>query len=343
MPDPIIVRAARSGRYWRLWWRDRQGRRRYESIGRIEDLSRRKADAIAAARAAEFARDDAAASWSRSDTTVAQIVADCGRRRGGGSIRTGRGYDTTARMVAERFGDTPARNIERRHATEFRDWLRSRVGEQTTRNHTGRLRTAWADAIHDGVVSVNVWDHLPRGVVPTEKAWRHVTVSEVDAAVASLDPRWRPWLVLARHAGLRANEIARAHWGDFDPTRRLWTVPNRGARTTKRRARVVPLGPEAFARIEALMLDRPGLGPVVDCTPDYARSMFGPACTWGEPLQNLRRSCIADWCSFLAPADVAEIAGNSVDVIMGFYHKVRPETISRITGIDIARMLASAP
>lgn len=342
MPDPIIVRAARSGNHWRIWWYDRQGRRRFQNIGRIGDLSRRKADAIASAKAAEFARNEAAAGLSRSNDTPRDIVEAARRRRGCGSELTARGYATTARLVWDLLGDIPARGVDRRQATEFRDWLRTRCGEQTARNHIGRLRTAWADAIHDGVVSLNVWDHLPRGVVRKDRDWRHVPASEVDTAVCSLEARWRPWLVLARYAGLRASEIARASWADFDADRRLWSVPNGdGERTTKRRSRVVPLGPEAFARVSALMLERRSIGPVVDCTPAYARSMIARVCTWDDPLQNLRRSCISDWCSFLAPADVAEIAGNSVDVIMEFYHKVRPETISRITGI--ARKFAEAP
>lgn len=321
-----IVHLVRSGPYWRAWWFDPHGRRRWHTIGLRAKVGKRAAAQACAEIQADFARDPRRAGITHGNLSASELVAWAATRRGG---RTAEGYRTTANLIGAEFGAEAPHRITRQQATAFRDSLaESGLSEQTIRNHCGRLRTVWSDAIKSGALAENVWDHLPRGVVAVDKSWDYITHKQVDDLVAESDRLAAPYLVLARYAGLRASEIGRATWADYDAETHILTVTNAGVRTTKRRFRTVPLTGTAHSRILEL---HHGSEPLIGCTPKRARELV--SCPWADPFQNLRRSWISDMASILAPADVAEIAGNSVDVIMGYYHKIRPETVAKITGI----------
>jgi len=176
---------------------------------------------------------------------------------------------------------------------------------------------------------------------------RYVPLDEFTGILkACPNESWRLVFNLARWGGLRANEIRRADWSDFDLARRQFTVLGKfedGARRdgTKMRRRVVPIVPELYAvlanhpsrtgRLVPFSMDQMKKMPtriVKDAGGDY----------YGKALHSLRASFVNDMQDIHNIQDVAEWLGHSVTVAMRYYRqRERSSRIDTASSVPLSK------
>lgn len=344
-------RPAQNGkRYWRAYWTDQDGKPHYKGLGCVDDVTKRDAQRVCRHMEREFAAGLVASNRPSRVPTLAELIElGADRRKDNRPIRNC--WNRTAALVREWNGTVEIDAVTRAMASGFREFLAGKgYSDQTIRHHIARIRAALNEQVRHETIRANVFDHIPAGVVRRDKTWNYlapeVVLSVTDHPLCHPDVRVS--LLLARFAGLRANEIGRLLGADVDLERRTITIANPnagGKRTTKKRVRVVPIQPALHSRLSVLLRDKPG--PVIETDMDNVRNRFPACCAevglapWPEPLQVLRRCCLSDWCSAgISAPDVAEIAGNSVQVIMDHYFKVRSETLARIAHTGMAGLRA---
>lgn len=347
----------RSGRqYWRARWVDGNGKRRSRGLGPAKSVGKREALKLCRQIEYEFAERPHLANQSGTYNTLVKELELAAERRSG-NAGTYNSWVTTTERVREWNPDIRVHALTRAHADDFVRHLEQlgTFGDQTIRHHVSRIRTCLNALVRNETLKKNAFDHIPAGVIARDKSWEHVAAQRAVKLIdhPDCDPCVSRAVLLARFAGLRANEIERLEWDDVDHEKRVIMVRNPnvgGRRSTKKRERLVPIDPNIALRLQP----EGRSGRVLDGSMDRCRKMFQESCRaarvkpWPEPYQVLRRSCISDWCSFLSPADAAEIAGNSADVIMDHYFKTRPETIAKVAGgggirVEIARLLDQIP
>lgn len=346
----LLKRPGPNGRlYWRAHWTE-DGVRKSKGLGPADGPDRvSKADAKRAMERLRVGSDPEPVQIPCSPALV-RLLEDGAEARSHDKTQC-MSWLRTASLVRDYFGGADLESITRKQATDFRNHLGTlNLSEQTCRHHIARIRAAINEQIRNetGGVAANRFDHIPSGVIRRDKSWEYVSAETVmkmsgvydDDDVANA-------ILLARLAGLRANEIDRLEWADMDRERGLIRVrnPNAGGkRTTKKRERWVPISQTLDFYLFSADGFSIGHGRVLEHDTAWVRSRFPAACRaagvepWPEPLQTLRRCCISDWCSSgISVADVAEIAGNSTQVIMDHYFKVNPATLAAISGRSGAR------
>lgn len=339
-----IRRTGRDGAWWQARWTDSQGKRHARGLGKLSE-----ADAKRAQRAleAELNGCDAAARGIGAPTVAAwlQTVAD---RRGHRGEATKELYTTTRKHLARVFGEAKRLDqVTPADALAFVDAMRRHqvrgepLAEQTVANHCRRAHTAWADALKAEIIGGrNPWDVTKRGQLPVDDAWRYVSLADLAALVDHCrTPAVRLLVQLCRLAALRRGEALRLEWSHVDFAARTLLVHHQGVRTSKKRARTVPIAPALHDALLAAFEAAPeGQALVTGRKNHYnlGRHLKGAAekaglGAWADPFQALRRSCLTDWTKALPLPDVAKIAGNSPAVIQKHYHQVRPEVLESVS------------
>ena len=126
------------------------------------------------------------------------------------------------------------------------------AGDADIRN----VKAMWAEAHRARVVADNPWEGVPSTPPKVDRDWAEITDAQVQAILAACpDARWRCLVALCRWAGLRLGEALTLAWQDVDMQGRTLAVAHEGGRTTKKRARVVPIRPELHAELAAVPLD----------------------------------------------------------------------------------------
>lgn len=328
--------------YWRAYWTDMSGKEHTKSLGNTKKVTKREAQR--ACRMIE--RDIADSPLTLTDEytgTLADIMHQAAAQRNDSSPNVRNLWLRSADLVEEYFESAIANRVKRTTASKYAKWLSESKGlsEQSVRHQISRIRTAVGAVVREGQLAMNPFDHIPAGVIKRDATWEYIEPERVLAVINHPDTP-QPValaLALARFGGLRANEIEKAKWEHYDPDRRTLLVPNPnkgGIRTTKKRKRIVPADPALRSALGAAerspsmvrILGKTRVQAVRTAIADHA-SAAGVQ-PWPDPLQNLRRACITDWCGILLPAAVAKIAGNSARVIMDHYYTVNADTMRKI-------------
>jgi integrase len=122
-------------------------------------------------------------------------------------------------------------------------WLANPAWSSQTRStYFGHLHGYYVWALKGGQIAKDPMLNLVRPKVP-KRSPRPASADQYGHIMADADQRWRVAATLARYAGLRASEIARAHREDADPVN--IRVKGKGGRTD-----MLPMHPAVWSLIE---------------------------------------------------------------------------------------------
>lgn len=313
------VRLEKAGDYWQARWWDSDGKRKGRGLGPVRDVSR--AEALRRCRDIQRELD---ASPGRRDAGRSPELAEWLRRYA--ALRTDLDdstaslHELTADYLREHFGDDRRIDrITRAHAAGFRVWLERRTYRRseeaperslslsTVRSHLSRAKQIFGHAMRLDMVVFNPFDREVTSQPAMEHEWPYVSDADIQKVIDVAAPAWKHRLALARWAGLRRNEIARAEWGWIDWDARTITVlPKlRGGRrivSTKHRTRECPLSPRLYAALLDAFTAAPEKAGAIcgmpannverDIDAIVRRAELKP---WPKPLHTLRKSLESDW------------------------------------------------
>lgn len=214
----------------------------------------------------------------------------------------------------------------------------------TVRREYTQLSSVFGAALRSGAIESSPCRALVIAAPEQTKAWTYLdgpTSNRVYEALPSIAAR--TYFALLRWGGLRHHEAMKLRWEhvDFEHSAMAIEPAMRGNYqrvTTKQRPRVVPLDPRLRGALEAARAKYPHADrPCSNCSnryaDDYLTNMIAGITGLTVRPHALRKACISDWCEVLPVASVAEIAGNSVDVLMERYHKARLQNIQPLLAV----------
>lgn len=353
MVHALDWRLESNGAYWRLAYRDAKGIIRRVSLGPKSKIS--KAEANRRCRriiAKTHANPGATANQQRVRLKGWIDEYLDGANMADSTVAV---YEATRVYLVEFFGaEGIIRQIDRNDAARFAAWLRTqtytrgkRTGipltEQTVRKHIRNAKSLFHAAHDRDLIPINPFDREASSVLEVDQDWRYVSLEEFERMIdATPSHDRRALLALLRLAGLRRGEALRLRWSDLDwNTRRLTVTNTEGVRTTKKRARVVPMTPRLheilLAAFEAAEDGADLVAPVNDG--NLIRTVEGiirraGLTPWPKPLHTLRKNCETDWLAEYPIMDVCKWLGHAPGVAFKHYHQTREETMQKAAGIE---------
>jgi len=306
----LTVQAVRAGdgkryKYWQLRWFAPNGKRHSENIGRVDEVSKRKAEKLRQAKEAQLRDRPTLRNPARVPTLSEFLDVYVQSRKAElapGSIEL---HQQTARYLKGFFGETRRIDqIARYDAREFKTALAKAslnfvnkrkhpsMSPRTVDQHIRNARTMFNRAVDDDLITYNPFDRLSGGLPPIEKNWHYVSVDEFARLLAACPTQgWKALLGLSRLAGLRQGEALTLQWRDVDWEKNRLTV---WAPKTKRR-RVVPLAPELLPILRDAFENAPEGQPLV------VQGVVAPN-VWRDFGVIRKRAGVAnyaDWCHTL--------------------------------------------
>jgi integrase len=253
--------------YWRLQFRDIDGRSRTKSLGRAADLSYREAD--------EKARDilepiNAANAQSirKSQITIAQFVTRVflpRQRKHWKDSTANTTTDEIERYLLEFPPDLPLgpRHLQGVTRTDLQSHIDALVtkgyGKTVTQHARWNLNAIFRLAKADGLMQINPAEDLAVGrdaIARTPKRGAAIGLEQFQQLVAALDLRDRLVVELVAIVGLRPGEAVALRWTDIDFTTESATVQQRVYRgkintpKTTNSSRVAALPSGVFGRLQ---------------------------------------------------------------------------------------------
>lgn len=232
-------------------------------------------------------------------------------------------YTGAALRLRDGLGTVSVARLDRGAVERYRDAsIRAGRTPRTVQTDIKLLRLAWAWGVEMALVPARELPAVP--VRLPELDHYRVSGEEVAAAIDALehDPASRLHLLLLWATGCRVSEIGALRWGDV-----LVSDRTRLRVTGKRRARVVPLHPDAAAELAAWRADheRAADRTVLGRTPSSARGMLHRRLVeLGAPWtpHDLRRAAVDRL--YRAGVDVgtaAALMGHSPQVALRHYRR----------------------
>lgn len=189
--------------YWVLRWRDGDGRRRNQSLGTTDEISKRQAEKLRVQKQLEFEAKPTLR--LNSGTTLGELLTYYVRNRRkdlrDGTIEL---HEQTARYLTGYFGEerrigTITAADARLFKTELANGELAKVNQrkykrtmsrETVNRHIREARVIFAMAVTDGFIASNPFDKLSGGKTP-EHEWHYVSVEEFAKLMAAAKPAWR--------------------------------------------------------------------------------------------------------------------------------------------------------
>lgn len=319
----MTARLESNGKYWQAAYISPSGRTFRRSLGSKDKLSRDDA-LIRCAGIETLGPVDHLQAWSTLYLAQRTDLSE--------STRLNQSHTIT--RLLEHFGDIRLTLITRAGAAAFRASLTD-CGLVTQAKHVSIARQIMGYAHRQDRIPFNPFDRERVKAPHVERQWRYVTLPELDLILAACpNDDWRLVFMLARLAGLRRNEIDRAHngWVDLD-ARRLTVEAPGGRETTKHRRRVVPVVPRLLEALQgregrlAGAWNGEGYGA-------KARQIITAAGLqpWPKVLQNLRANRATDWLAEFPTMTACAWMGHDPSVAARHYFNVRDEEFAQATG-----------
>lgn len=344
-----MVTLQSNGNRWVARWIDSSGRERFRSIGTKAEMSEREARRVVVALQVEHANNPARRDVARAPK-LSQWAKDYAEQRSDLAETTKNLHAAALARLAAFVGDPTIDKITRAQAAGFRGWLetqtftrgsdddaeRYRYSPATVRRFVASCKQIFEYARLQDVIPYNPFDRQVLGAPPAQESWQYIdeaTMVRILAACPS--DAWRLGFSIARYAGLRVNEVARAQWAWIDWDRRLLAVARKDDHdTTKSRSRVVPLQERLYATLRASErtgdLICPNLGS--DPTKGAERILVAAGISYSKPWHTLRKSLETDWLSKYPIPDVARWLGHSPEIALKFYHQTKADSYALVTG-----------
>ena len=215
-------------------------------------------------------------------------------------------------------------------------------------------RQFWAQAIRDGVASVNPFAHLRTpSEVNTARAFFVDRATFTRVLEACPDAEWRLLLALARYGGLRTpSEPFTLQWPDVNWERDRFRIVAPKTKHDDGGERWIPLFPEMRPYLEeAFDLAEPGAVHVITRCRDAninLRTQLTRICgragvkTWPRLFQNLRASRETELAETFPIHVVAEWLGNSPKTALAHYTQTTEEHF-RLAAHNPAQQAAEMP
>jgi integrase len=341
-------------KYWQLRWFAPNGKRHSENIGRVDEVSKRKADKLRQAKEAQLSQRPTLRNPGRVPTMTEFLDVYVQSRKAELAPGTIELHEQTMRYMKGYFGENRRIDqVTRFDAREFKTSLAKAainfvnkrkhpsMSPRTVDLHIRNARTMFNRAVDDDLIMYNPFDRLSGGLPPIEKNWHYVNPDEFTRLLAACPSHgWKTLLGLCRLAGLRQGEALALQWRDVDWEKNRLTV---WAPKTKRR-RVVPIAPE----LSPLLRD--AFENALEGHPLVVRDVVAPN-VWrdfgvirkraGMPkyadwCHTLRKNRENDWIAAGFPFHVVvDWMGHSDEVARRHYLRVNENDIARATHTQI--------
>lgn len=322
--------------YWELRWRGSDGKRRSETLGRIDQVSKRQAEKLRYEKGLEFENTPARRTMNRSLTLGSFLDSYLKNRQGEITPQTLVIHSTTANYLKAFFGENKClEDIQRMDARSFKTALTDGslkpfsqrpqdLKAATVDTHIRNVRTFFNHALADDLVLYNPFDRLSQNI-PVERSWPYIGLNQVAKLLtASPTIHWRLLFSLCRLAGLRRSEALNLEFVDIDWERSMMHIIAKEVWTPKqKKSRWVPMCQDlqqllAQAYEEAKpgqkTFIKTGEGGIV--IKNISRD-FEVICrrakveAYPKPTHNLRKSCARDWAQVFPSHVVKEWLGHS--------------------------------
>ena len=274
------------------------------------------------------------------------------------------GYESALRIqVLPYLGERRLRTLHRIDMEEWLGELRA-AGYSNSTIHAARTVASmvFASALDARIIASNplVGIRLPTATSRTRNA---LSVEQVEALASTVDPWWRPFVLVLTYCGLRPGEAAALRRGDLDDLGRL-TIEralseHRGAlleRDTKtHRARVVQVPASVLEELHGHLVARVDHGPaaLLFTTPsgtpvrisNWRHKVWQPAAdelgwpAWATPYV-LRHTAASLMAQRGVPVSVAAAAlGHDPAIFLRTYARLYPGDLSAVAhAMDLARV-----
>ncbi len=320
--------------YWCLRWFTSNGKRRGETIGRVDRMSKRQAEKLRRVKEIELGINPGRRDVSRGPELEAFLEVYFAARKGELSTGSLELYRRTADLMTAFLGKTVRLDtITRADARSFKAAVASgewrSTGKQrvipkpaTVDQHIRHARTILNHALADDLVLFNPFDRLST-TTPVARDWPYVAPEEFACLVeATPTISWRLLLALARLAALRRGEALNLPWDKIDwSASRLEIISREDWDVKDKQSRIVPVCPELrellLTAFEGANEGEPRVIPAEGINVRNIWRDFGVLCKragvprYSKPIHSLRKSCIRDWAARHPAHVVKEWAGHS--------------------------------
>lgn len=205
----------------------------------------------------------------------------------------------------------------------------------TALKHLQRAKTAFAEAVRDGLLIRNPFDALSSRQPVPARDWRYVSDPEIEMVIAAArSAGWRALIGLCRWAALRVGEALDLCWPDVDLDGTPPRIVVRATKTRRHRpVRVAPVKPQ----LARLLVQAGGIR--TDSTTRHGGRVVGSGIDrnnlrrdfraiikraglepWSKPFHTLRKNCATDWMGkYRELAVVADWLGHDPAVSRAHY------------------------
>jgi integrase len=356
MDESITVRLqttrAKGHEYWVLRWYDGEtGKRRGETVGRVDKITKPKAERRRARKEVDLEVERATAGRTGTAPTLAEWCQQFMELKRSEQIAksTERSYEFAIRILKQHFGerrrlDRITRNDAKLFAAAVRNgnYRSSRnvnretgMTRVTADRYLSRCRTIFKEAADClPQLPANPFTAVKLARVQAQR-WTYVTPEVFWKLYTAASPGWQTVLALCRLAGLRRGDALAVKWGNINWREGILDISQQ---KTGRRCQP-PICPELRKVLKSLtqpttLDDRVVPQPVgVDNLDRDFRKLCKKAKVsyYAKPLHSLRKSCIDDWAKAGYPPSVVQQWAGHADIktTMTFYSQVDARDVKR--------------
>jgi integrase len=328
-------------RYWRGYVTV-AGVRREVSLGTIDTATKREATAELHRLAQAMIVEGPTAG----PITLGRFLASLDDALAAKKRITAADYRRAFELLIEAWGDD--RRLESITPADAQAWINNlglRLGRFSVHKLTTRAKWAFDRATKMPSRAAPLIKHSPFADVEVPAAvhdgdFTYVTGEQIGSALAHCDWPTGLMILVARLAGLRANEITLVGTDDIVLASRSLRVrlPEDDVENTKRRFRPVPCCPALWLAVERRVAQLGPGRPLIGWGQDAASRKVVAALKkagieTAKPLHDLRKSLETDWLRQHPMALVCQWLGNSPTVAMRHYFKHAESDLGLVTGL----------
>ncbi len=245
------------------------------------------------------------------------------------------------KLIIERFAGKRMREINRKDAIDFYNWMRTtkKLGENTARRKLGRSREMFLEALEQGIISENPFKtrKLKVAVGAANKVYiDEATVNEVIEHCPTTE--WKLLFVFARYVGCRIpSEIQDLTWDDVNVDKGTILIKSPKTKRYGKGERLVPIFPEIAGLLSkqwseaqegdthvfSKLRNHTNLGTTAK---RYVKA--AGILPWSDFWNTLRASRETDLMDSHGPNDACRWIGNTLAVAAKHYQLMKKEAYS---------------